>query len=77
MKQSLNLRMDADLILRAKAYARREGTSISKLVEAYMESLLKREEGYLTDSIPAISVGDDLDWKKSKKDYLEEKLTQS
>jgi hypothetical protein len=39
MKKKLTLRMDADVIERAKAYAAERGESVSKLVENYFAAL--------------------------------------
>lgn len=43
MKKKLTLRMDADVIERAKAYAAERGESVSKLVENYFAALTTSE----------------------------------
>jgi len=51
MKKKLTLRMEKDIIERAKAYAAERGESVSKLVENYFAALtaLEREEERDTD----------------------------
>jgi len=44
MKKKLTLRMDADVIERAKAYAAERGESVSKLVENYFAALTASEQ---------------------------------
>lgn len=45
MKKKLTLRMEQDVIERAKAYAEQRGTSVSKLVENYFAALTASESG--------------------------------
>lgn len=35
----LTLSVDSEVVTRAKSYARRRGTSVSKLVESYLDSM--------------------------------------
>ena len=50
MKKKLTLRMDADVIERAKAYAGERGESVSKLVENYFAALTAPEQANGKDS---------------------------
>jgi hypothetical protein len=43
MVNKLTLNVDADVVAAAKAYARAHGTSVSRLVEAYLERLALRD----------------------------------
>lgn len=54
MQTKLTLRMDKSLIERAKKYAAKNDTSLSKMVANYFRLVVEREDG------PA---GDDEDWK--------------
>ena len=40
----LTLSVDPDVAARAKRYAKRRGTSVSRMVEAYLTSVMKPEE---------------------------------
>lgn len=44
MKATLNLRFDKNTIEAAKEYARKEGTSVSEIVESYLKKLIHREK---------------------------------
>lgn len=39
MEAKLHLQIDSEILLKAQEYARKRGTSISSLVEAYLKSL--------------------------------------
>jgi antitoxin component of RelBE/YafQ-DinJ toxin-antitoxin module len=43
MNAKLTLKLDSDVIERAKAYAERRGVSLSRLVESYFAELTHRE----------------------------------
>ena len=80
MKTKLTLRMDENLIAQAKAYAAKEGRSLSDLVGAYFARLSEpkvpspsRARSYpMTDALRGILKGSNLDESDYKK-YLEEK----
>jgi hypothetical protein len=56
MKKKLTLRMDADVIERAKAYAAERGESVSKLVENYFAALTASEPSNgAEESLPPIT----------------------
>lgn len=80
MSKKLTLRLDEDVIERAKEYAAQRGTSVSRLAERYFRAVTERtdeqEEGWrqgLTDVTQTFlgslkDVGED-----DYKNYLEEK----
>ncbi len=78
MKTKLTLSIDSNLINRAKLFASRNGTSISKMVEEYLNRLtsphnsnvpdVKNLSGLLRDKVPT-----DMDWKAIKAEYLTKK----
>lgn len=49
MKTSLNLSIDEDLVQRAKDEAERQGTSVSRMVEAFFASLDAHTESSVPD----------------------------
>jgi hypothetical protein len=73
MKNRLNITVDEDLLRRAKRYAAQRQTSLSQLIEAYLESLTRKpaKENIVTlvEKLkkPKISAETDL-----KKQYYEE-----
>ncbi len=82
MNTKLTLRMDENLIAEAKAYAAKEGRSLSDLVGGYFARLIQmqaeatvprsRRPSPLTDAIVGALAGSKLDESDYKK-YLEEK----
>jgi len=78
MKKRLTLKMDDKIITQAKAYAKSNKVSLSKLVENYLETLSSKNKDHIekTATVEPIS-GDKLpqgfDYKKSKKNYLKTK----
>ena len=78
MKKKLTLRMEKEAIDRAKAYARRRGTSVSKLVENFFVALDKdrREEEIetspLVQKLAGLAAGADVS-EEDYYDHLEEK----
>ena len=52
MDTKLTLKLDPDIINRAKNYAAKHGTSLSAMVENYFESLTaKKKKKYLSDEL--------------------------
>ncbi len=76
MDTKLTIKLDDDVIKRAKRYARQQGTSLSKLVESYFDSMTKNEPDDieitpLVKSLSGvISLPEDFDYKKERTDYL-------
>lgn len=46
MKQNITLRLDRELIRKAKVLAAQQGTSVSGLLTQYLGKVLKEEEAY-------------------------------
>ncbi|MCS3655846.1 DUF6364 family protein [Salinibacter ruber] len=57
MSKKLTLRLDEDVIERAKAYAADRDTSVSRLVENYFDELTGREEGEQGNDLVPESLG--------------------
>jgi len=80
METKLTLRLNGNVIERAKAYARNHKISLSKMIEAYLDSLTKKREEKKTSITPlveslsgVIDLPADFDYKKDYRDYLDEK----
>lgn len=82
MSSKLTLNIDENTIAEAKAYAKKSGTSISKLVENYLNSLTskrknKKNEIEITPLVKSltgvISLPEDFDYKKEIAEILTEK----
>lgn len=46
MKQNITLSLDSDLLRRARVLAAEQGTSVSRLLAAHLERLVRDEEAY-------------------------------
>ena len=79
METRLTLKLNESIIEKAKAYARSQNTSLSKMVEQYLSSVVTKN----TTSVEAIEVSprvkelsgvinlsQDYDYKKDYEDYL-------
>jgi hypothetical protein len=79
METKLTLRLNDLVIERAKNYARNHNISLSKMIEAYLDSVTKPQNDKpeftpLVESlIGVIDLPTDFDYKKEYHDYLEEK----
>lgn len=81
METKLTLRLNDQIIEKAKIYARSHNISLSKMIESYLDSLTKKrveEKNFaitpLVESLSGvINIPDDFDYKKEYHDYLEEK----
>jgi hypothetical protein len=81
MDTKLTLRLNENVIERAKAYARNHKISLSKMIESYLDSITKQKEGEkktpITPLVESLSGVIDLpaefDYKKEYRDYLAEK----
>lgn len=81
MDTKLTLKLDKDIIEKAKAYASDRQVSLSKLIENYLHSLTsnapKGEEITISPFVKSLTNGStipsDYDYKKDYQDYLEEK----
>ncbi|MHC1774300.1 MAG: DUF6364 family protein [Lentimicrobium sp.] len=81
METKLTLRLNDNVIERAKNYARRHKISLSKMIESYLDSITKQKEEEnkipitpLVDSLSGvIDLPADFDYKRDYRDYLENK----
>lgn len=79
MDSKLTLKLDKQVIERAKAYARYTNTSLSKLIENYLSALTtesSKEDDInpITESLTGIiKLQDNKDFKKEYTSYLNEK----
>jgi hypothetical protein len=80
MDAKLTLKLNQMVIEKAKAYASRKNMSLSRIVEAYFQSLTSENEVSefeISPFVKSISTGTeipaDLDYKKEYSDYLIEK----
>ncbi|MHC1775031.1 MAG: DUF6364 family protein [Lentimicrobium sp.] len=81
METKLTLRLNDNVIERAKNYARSHKISLSKMIESYLDSITKQKEEEnkipitpLVDSLSGvIELPDDFDYKRNYRDYMENK----
>lgn len=83
MKKKLTLSINESVSLRAKRLARREGTSVSEMVEQYLAERTSQEQGWkpekgsLTDSLlGSVKLSKDIektDYKTLKEQALQKK----
>ena len=76
MDTKLTIKLNNMVIDRAKRYARHHRTSLSRLIESYLDSITKDEPDDLevTPLVKSLSgvikLPDDFDYKKERADYL-------
>jgi hypothetical protein len=81
MEAKLTLRLNAEVIEKAKQYAQEKNTSLSGLFENYLLKLLqdKKEKRSITPMVKSlsglISLPKDFDHKKAYADYLSKKYS--
>lgn len=80
MDAKLTLKLNREIIEKAKQYASGKKTSLSRLVEYYLQSLTnesKSDEFEISPFVKSIATGKsipvDLDYKKAYSDFLTEK----
>jgi hypothetical protein len=80
MDTKLTLKLNQEIIEKAKKYASEKKTSLSRLIESYLQSLTtdkKQDDFEISPFVKSISTGKsistDLDYKKEYSDYIEEK----
>jgi len=79
METKLTLRLNNNVILRAKDYAQNHKISLSKLIESYLDSVTKPkpEDIEITPLVKSLSgvinLSADFDFKKEYADHLTEK----
>jgi hypothetical protein len=76
MDTKLTIKLDDDVIARAKTYAKSRKTSLSRMIESYLDSVTKPESKgiEITPLVKSLSgvitLTDDYDYKKNRTDYL-------
>ncbi len=81
METKLTLRLNDNVIERAKVYARNHKISLSKMIESYLDNITAQREEKKENSITplveslsgVIDLPADFDYKKEYGDYLAEK----
>ena len=81
METKLTLRLNENVIKRAKIYAKSQRISLSKMIESYLDSLTREKDTVNKKSITplveslsgVINLPSDFDYKKEYADYLTEK----
>lgn len=81
MDKKLTLSLDQQIIDRAKKYAKKNGTSLSKMIESYFQSLTSKLEDEddiaispLVESLCGVGqLPDNFDYKKTRIKYLKKK----
>jgi hypothetical protein len=80
METKLTLRLNDDVIERAKIYARNHKVSLSKMIESYLDSVTRQTKEKKTSITPlveslsgVIDLPADFDYKKEYGDFLAEK----
>jgi hypothetical protein len=82
MDAKLTLKLDKEVIEKAKEYAAKQKVSLSWLFENYLKAItnknVKSEEVEISDFVKSISIGKsnipaDIDYKKEYYDYIDKK----
>jgi hypothetical protein len=79
MDSKLTVRLDSNVIERAKSYARNHHVSISRMIESYLDSVTqkKSKDIEITPLVKSLSgvvkLSADYDFKKDYSDYLSDK----
>ncbi|MDP5169254.1 MAG: DUF6364 family protein [Bacteroidia bacterium] len=78
MDAKLTLKLDKDTIDRAKEYAQRQNISLSRLVEAMLDSLTsEKEKGKISPNVQqligVLDLPEDFDYKEDRAAYLTKK----
>lgn len=81
MDTKLTIKLNSDVISRAKRYAKHRKTSLSKMIESYLDSVTKPDSDdieitSLVKSLSGvISLTEDFEYKKDRTDYLIKKYS--
>ena len=81
MDTKLTIKLDDDVIIRAKRYAKHRRTSLSKMIETYLDSVTKTDSTgiKITPLVKSLSgvvtLPDDYDYRKEYTDYLTRKYS--
>lgn len=80
METKLTLRLDKEVVEQAKAYARKNKTSLSKMVEHYFEHLYGKKKENRSNIVPKVQqlmgiVKDNKSDKVIKQEYYESRVS--
>ncbi len=81
MDTKLTLKLSAEVITRAKLYAKKRHISLSRLIESYLDSISGEEEEGLTTTplierlSGVIGLPEDFDYRKERGESLERKYS--
>jgi len=81
MDTKLTIKLDSDVISRAKRYAQYRKTSLSRLIESYLDTITKKESDdiEITPLVKSLSgiiiLPEDYDYKKDRTEYLIKKYS--
>ena len=81
MNTKLTIKLNEDIISRAKRYAKHRKTSLSKMIESYLDSITKpnSKKIEITPLVKSLSgiitLTDDYDYKKDYADHLTSKYS--
>lgn len=80
MNTKLTLKLDQEIIEKAKHYASEKKTSLSRIIENYLNSLTSDKKNndiqispFVKSLSSGISIPADYDYKKDRADYLDQK----
>lgn len=77
MATKLTLNIDEEVVKKAKSFSRREGKSLSKIVEEYLRTISDRKKENVFEKIRSITKGKithpEVDWKEVKTAHLNKK----
>lgn len=80
MDSKLTLKLDKAVIEQAKIYAKKQGVSLSSIVENYLALITNKKKSKEIEISPfvksisgSVKVPDDFDYKKARDEYLMEK----
>lgn len=80
MESKLTLKLDKKVIIRAKTYAKDHNTSLSKLIENYLQTVTTKSNKSiqitpLVESITGVIDLNNKDYRKDYTDYLSQKYS--
>jgi len=81
MNSKLTLKLNSSVIARAKSYAKKRNTSLSKMIESYLDSVTQPEKNdyKITPLVKSLSgvieLPSDYDYRKGYTDYLDQKYS--
>ena len=81
MDSKLTLKLNSIVIARAKSYAKKRNTSLSRMIESYLDSVTKEDNSgiEITPLVKRLSgvieIPADYDYRKDYPDYLDQKYS--